>query len=138
MIVLALAVLIVAHGLADALAVGEKGKPGEIKLDGPYVHSVFFYLKKDAPKDEAEALIKDAHQMLAKIETVRRLRVGRPAEKATPKFASGDYQVGLMILFDNYDGLETYLNHDLHKKYVAKHEKYLDKVQVYDFMNQTK
>lgn len=110
-------------------------KPGA-KADAPYVHCVIFYLKKDAPKDTAKALAADAHELLAKIPTVRSIKIGPPADKATPKFAINDYQVGLLVLLDNFDGLKTYLDHPLHLKYVEKHEKHLDKILVYDFINQ--
>src|SRR5262249_23217950 len=108
------------------------------KADAPYIHAVIFYLKKDAPKDEAKALIADATELLAKIPTVRGVKAGLPAEKSTPKFAVTDYQVGLLVFFDNFDGLKTYLDHPLHVKYVEKHEKHIDKVVVYDFINQLK
>jgi hypothetical protein len=108
------------------------------KADAPYVHCVIFYLKKDAPKDEGKALVADAHELLAKIPTVRSIKIGPPAEKSTPKVAVTDYQIGLLVTFDNYDGLKTYLDHDLHLKYVEKHMKHIDKVLVYDFINQAK
>ena len=108
------------------------------KADAPYIHAVIFYLKKDAPKDEAKALIADATELLAKIPTVRSVKAGLPAEKSTPKFAITDYQVGLLVTFDNFDGLKTYLEHPLHLKYVEKHEKHIEKVLVYDFINQLK
>jgi hypothetical protein len=99
----------------------------------PFVHSVIFYLKKGAPENEAEALVADAHQILAKIPTVHNLHAGTPAEKGTPKVAVKDYQVGLLVLFEDADGLQTYLEHPLHRDYVSKHEKYIEKVLVYDF-----
>jgi hypothetical protein len=104
----------------------------------PYVHAVIFYLKKDAPKDEVETLIDDSHKLLAKIPSVKGLWVGRPAEKSTPKFAVTDYQVGLLVLFDNADGLTEYLDHKLHLEYVEKHAKHFERVPVYDFINQKK
>lgn len=107
-------------------------------VKAPYVHSVIFYLKKDAPKDEGKALIADAHDLLAKIPSVRTIKIGPPAEKATPKVAVTDYQIGLLVLFDNYDGLKTYLDHDLHLKFVDKHMKHIEKVLVYDFENAKK
>lgn len=120
----------------------DKDKTSEFKAvakaDPGYVHTVIFYIKKDAPKDEADALIKDAYSMLAKIPTVRLLKIGLPAEKATPKLAVTDYQVGLVIFFDNYDGLKEYLEHADHVKYVDKHMKHLDKIVVYDFINSKK
>jgi hypothetical protein len=99
-----------------------------------FVHTVFFYLKKDAPANEADALIADAQKSLAKIPSVREIRAGKPAEKATP-VAVKDYQVGLLVRFDDAEGLHTYLDHPLHKEYVSAHEKNLDKVLVYDFLS---
>jgi hypothetical protein len=125
---------------AQSAEVGAGAKGGEqprAKMAN-YVHTVIFYLKKDAPRGEAGALIKDAHQMLTKIPTVRRLSAGRPAEKATPDVAITDFQVGLLVHFDDYKGLQTYLDHPLHTEYVQKHKKYWEKVAVYDFINQTK
>lgn len=103
-----------------------------------YVHAVIFYMKKDAPKTAVQDLIADAHKLLAKIPSVKHLWVGRPAEKATPKFALSDYQVGLLVLFDNYQGLQEYLDHKLHTEFVEKHAKHWDRVPVYDFVNQMK
>jgi hypothetical protein len=116
------------QGSADPLRVAAD------KADkGNYVHTVIFYLKKDAPKGEAEALITDAHELLEKIPTVRSLKVGPPAEKSTPEVSVKDYQVGLLCTFDDFDGLKTYLEHPQHLKYVDKHKKNLEKVLVYDF-----
>lgn len=102
----------------------------------PYVHTVIFYLKKDAPAGTTEALVADCHRVLAKIKSVRGVWAGKPADKATPKFAVMDYQVGLLVLFDNADGLQTYLEDPLHEEFVKKHGQHLDKVLVYDFMSQ--
>ena len=54
------------------------------------------------------------------------------------KFAVTDFSVGLLVLFDDYDGLQTYLDHPLHTEYLEKHGKYWEKVPVYDFVNQKK
>jgi hypothetical protein len=126
--------LISAPGLA-----GDAKKDKEVKKEkANYVHTVIFYLKNDTPKDEAETLIADCHKLLAKIPSVKGLWAGLPAEKSTPKFAVTDYQVGLLVLFDNYEGLQVYLDHPLHTEFVDKHLKHLDKVPVYDFVNKKK
>ncbi len=136
LVVLALAALLMAQG---ANAGGDKkGAQKQAKKKAPYVHTVYFYLKKDAPKQEVSALIEDSHKLLAKIPSVRGLWVGRPAEQSTPKFAGKDYAVGLLVLFDDYAGLEQYLKHPLHDEYLEKHGKHWEKVSVYDFMNQKK
>ena len=100
----------------------------------PLVHTVIFYLKKDAPANEADALVADTQKLLAKIPTVREIRAGKPADKATP-IAAKDYQVGLLVLFDDTDGLHTYSDHPLHKEFVANHAKSFEKVVVYDFLS---
>jgi hypothetical protein len=105
-----------------------------------YVHAVIFHVKKEAPEEEVPALIRDAHELLAKIPSVRELRAGRPAEKGTPDFAKKDFQVGLLVLFDDFQGLETYLEHPLHQKFLDRHGSHVDleKLQVYDFVDQKK
>lgn len=126
--VLALAWFMAGHGSADSVrVVADKAEKGN------YVHAVIFYLKKDAPKGEADTLIADAHEMLDKIPSVRSLKIGPPAAKSTPKYAVTDYQVGLVCTFDDFDGLKAYLDNPQHLKLVEKHEKHLDKVLVYDF-----
>jgi hypothetical protein len=108
------------------------------KAELPYVHAVIFHLKKDAPQDAIAGLIEDCHGILGKINSVRHLSVGRPAEKATPKYAKSDYSVGLLVIFDNAEGLYQYLNDQEHQKFLDKHAKYWDVVHVYDFVNQKK
>lgn len=125
-------------------AQGGDGKKAEeaAKLKGearpPYVHTVVFYLKKDAPKDETEQIIADAHTLLAKIPSVKGLWIGRPAEKATPNLAVGDYHVAWVLLFDDYAGLQEYLDHKLHLEFREKHAKHAERVLIYDFINQKK
>jgi hypothetical protein len=107
----------------------------------PLVHTVILYLKKDAPEGEVDALIADAHELLRPIPSVRDLRAGKPAENPKPdNFTKNDYQVGLLVLFDNLAGLDAYLKHPMHLKFVDKHKKYIDfdKLLVYDFVNQKK
>jgi hypothetical protein len=131
--------LVAGLALAATILARAADPPGQTAgAKPPYVHAVIFYLKKDAPKGEVEALIEDTHKLLAKIPTVRNLWVGRPAERATPDYAIKDFQVGLLVLFDDYNGLKAYLDHKLHQEYLDKHGKYWDKVPVYDFVNQNK
>jgi hypothetical protein len=106
----------------------------------PFVHCVIFHIKKDAPAGEAEALIADAHEMLSAIPSVRSLRAGKPAAKEKPDNARRDYQVGLLVLFNDLEGLSAYQIHPMHLKFVEKHGKYIEmeKLGVYDFVDQKK
>jgi hypothetical protein len=112
---------------------GRRDRKATARKPASFVHTVIFYLKKGAPETEADALIADAQKLLSRIPTVREIRAGRPADKATP-ITIKDYQVGLLVLFDDADGLQTYLDHPLHKEYVSNHEKSFEKVVVYDFV----
>jgi Stress responsive A/B Barrel Domain len=120
--------------LADRSASAQPPKQGP----PPYVHSVVFYLKKDTPPAKVQAMIADCHSILGKIPSVRSLWVGRPADKATPDLAVKDYQLGLMVLFDDYAGLKAYLDHPTHLKFVETYAPTFEKALVYDFENQTK
>jgi hypothetical protein len=106
----------------------------------PFVHVVIFTMKKDAPEGEADALIADAHELLQTIPSVRGLKVGKPSEKSSPRAAHKKYDVGLMVLFEDAEGMETYLKHPQHLKYVDKHLKHVDeeKLVVYDFVDTKK
>lgn len=128
--VLALAWMTSGHRYADVVRAAEKDAKA-----ANFVHTVIFYLKKDAPKDEAKALVTDAHGILTKIPTVRGIKAGPPSSKSTPEVAVTDYTVGLLVLFDDAAGLKTYLDHPEHLKYVEKHKKFIDKVIVYDFVD---
>ena len=111
--------------------------PKEEKKEAHFTHVVIFQLKKDAGAEATQSLIADSHEMLEKIPTVRGLKVGRPSEKSEG-ISIKDFQVGLLVMFDDYDGLKTYIDHEEHKNYVKKHGKNFDKVLVYDFINQAK
>ena len=105
----------------------------------PYAHTVIFHLKKDAPADTVEKIIEGCHTLEA-IPTVRALKAGRPApaDASTPKIALQDYDVALVVLFDDAAGLKTYLTHEIHLKFVKDYGQYFEKVQVYDFSDQKK
>ena len=77
----------------------------------------------------------DCHKLLEKIPSVKQLWVGRPAKEATPDLASKDYDVALTIAFENYDGLKSYIDHDLHKQFIARNKEHWQRVQIYDFVH---
>jgi hypothetical protein len=106
----------------------------------PLVHTVIFTLTKDAPESEADALIADCHEMLRPIPSVRDLRAGKPADNPMPGNAQRNYSVGLLVLFDDVQGLNAYAKDPMHLKFVQKHGKYLDRqnLRVFDFVDQKK
>jgi hypothetical protein len=125
------AVLLLAVGSAGG---GDKGKGKQAKR--PLVHAVYFYLKEDAPADAADKLIDDAHEFLKPIATVRSFWVGRPAPGPKSEVVKSDYQVGLLITFDDRAAYQTYADHPLHLKFVERHKKNFKSVSVYDFVHE--
>jgi len=113
---------------------------GKAAAKPAFTHVVVFYLTKDAPKEEADALIADCHDLLARISTVRELKAGKPSDKGAPMVSRTDYHVGLLVLFDNADGMKAYLDDKLHQDFITKHGKYIDrdKLIVLDFQDQAK
>jgi hypothetical protein len=98
-----------------------------------YVHTVVLTLKSDSKSTEGQSLLDDIPN-LQKIKTVRGLWYGSPADKATPDFAVKDFTVGITLLFDDYDGLKSYLDDPAHKKFADKHLKFFEKPVVYDVL----
>src|SRR5262245_6299844 len=112
--VLALAWAVAGDRPARTVHAADKPAAGK---SAPYVHCVIFHLKKDAPENAAEGLITDAQELLAKIPSVREVKAGRPADKGTPDLAKKDFQVGLLVLVEDFDALKAYLDHPLHQEY---------------------
>ncbi len=125
-----LAAALVALLIVGAVTAEEKGAGKSAR----FTHVVIFYVNKDAPAGTVEGMIADAHELLAKIPTVREVRAAKPAANGTP-IARKDYQVGLVVLFDDAEGLKAYADHPLHKQYVEKYLKYCDpdRLSIFDF-----
>ncbi|MGH7173557.1 MAG: Dabb family protein [Gemmataceae bacterium] len=110
------------------------------KGHAPYAHVVVFRMKKDAAKDTVAKAIADCHELLAKIPAVRSVRAGRPVAKGTPDVPKMHYDFALIVLLENAEGLQAYLKHPLHLKFVERYGPAFDmeKLQVFDFLNQKK
>jgi hypothetical protein len=100
--------------------------------NAPYVHTVVLKLKKDTSGDETQSILNDL-PALGAIASVRGIWFGTPATKATPDVAASNYDVALTVLFDDYNGLKSYLADSIHKKFVDKHMKYWETPVVYDY-----
>jgi hypothetical protein len=103
-----------------------------------FVHTVIFYLKKDVPESTVDTIIADARDLLVEVPTVRGLKVGRRSEKSNGERNDKEFQIGLLVLFDGYDGLQEYNVHPKHKEFVARHLKSFEKIAVFDFEDTSK
>ena len=112
----------------------EKASAGK----APFVHTVIFYLKKDVADNTVDTVIADARELLSQVPTVRGLKIGRRSERSSGQSNDKDFQIGLLVLFDGYDGLQEYIQHPKHKEFVARHLKSFDKIKVFDFEDTSK
>src|SRR5262245_45444943 len=108
-------------------------------LQGHFAHVVLFTMNKGAPASALDAVAEDCHELLGKINAVRGVKVGKPAEDATPKYARKNYDLALLILVDDAAGLKEYHDDPLHTAFLEKHGKHIDmdRLQVFDFLDET-
>jgi len=99
-----------------------------------YVHAVFFTCKPGTPDSEIDALVADGYKLLSKVPSVRKLDTGRRDPGAERDVNVKDYNVGLLVYFDDRRGCDQYTDHPLHKQYVEKHKPYWSQVRVCDFV----
>ncbi len=99
------------------------------------VHVVLFKVKNGVSKQDARRLIDDAHRLLKKIPVVKELHVGYRAPGDRPVHIQ-DYDIGLYILFDRLEDVDTYLKHPLHVEYAERAREVTESVRVADFYSQ--
>jgi hypothetical protein len=95
-----------------------------------FVHSVYFWLKKDLSQDQ----LKTFHEKLlalTKIETVRESYVGIPAETDRP-IIDRTYDVVLILAFENKEQHDIYQDHPVHDNFRISCEQCWTKVKIYD------
>jgi hypothetical protein len=95
------------------------------------VHTVFFWLKKGAPKSAAKALVADCRKYL-QTPTVRHLWAAPPARTPVRDVVDATYDVGLTVVFDDVAGHDAYQEHPDHKAFIARNKKHWLRVVVYD------
>ena len=137
--ILLFGMIVLAAGLTVRTAATDEARSDK-KGQAPYAHVVVFRMKEDAPKDAVEKAIADCRELLAKVPSVRSVRAGRPAAEGTPDVPKMQYDFALLVLFEDAAGLKAYIDHPLHVKFVQKHGPNfnMEKLQVFDFMNQSK
>ena len=95
------------------------------------VHSVFFWLKKSAPKGAAAKLVKECRTYL-KTSTVRHLWAAPPAPTPDRPVIDATYDVGLTVVFDDLRGHDAYQEDPQHLKFIARNKALWQRVAVYD------
>ena len=99
-----------------------------------FIHTVYFWLKPETSDAARTQLVRDCHEMLGKIPTVRQLWAGPPA--MTPRnVVDNSYSVGLTVVLEDLKGHDVYQEHALHKDFIQRNKEHWTRVQVYDFID---
>ena len=96
------------------------------------VHTVFFWMKKNAPKNAAKQTIADALKYL-KSPSVKHLWAGGPAKTEARDVVNATYDVGLTVTFDTVADHDAYQDDPQHQVFIQRNKKNWLRVEVYDF-----
>ena len=94
-------------------------------------HHVFFWLKNPGSSIDRDKLI-EGLRTLQKIESVRQLHIGVPADTEKRPVVDNSFSVSELMFFDDVAGQNIYQEHPLHKKFVENYSSLWEKVIVYD------
>ena len=96
------------------------------------VHTVFFWMKKDAPKGAAKQTIQDARKYLD-TPTVKQIWAGPPAKTEARDVINATYDAGLTVIFDTIADHDAYQEDPQHQVFIKRNKKNWLRVEVYDF-----
>lgn len=116
-----------AAGTVTASAISLK----EQKEEWPIVHHVFFWLKNPGSTEDRDKLVAGV-KTLAKIETVRKLRVGIVASTEKRDVVDNSWAVSELMFFSDLAGQATYQTHPIHLEFIKTCSHLWEKVIVYD------
>lgn len=95
------------------------------------LHSVFIYLKDDAPSDLNKKMKIDILTELSKIDSVQKVYAGRPLG-VDRDVVDNDYAMSIQAFFENREGMLAYQKDPIHLSFVGKYKKYWDHIRVCD------
>ncbi len=99
--------------------------------EGAYRHVVFFKFKDDAPAEKVAAIEQAFVELAGKVETVTGFEWGT---NVSPEGLNDGFTHCFLVTFKDKAGLEAYLPHPEHEKFVAQLKPLLDKVCVVDYV----
>jgi len=103
-------------------------KPAE---EWPVIHHVFFWLKNPGSAEDRDKLLAGV-KTLAKIETVKKLRVGVVASTEKRDVVDNSWAVSELMFFSDLAGQATYQTHPIHLEFIKNCSHLWEKVIVYD------
>jgi hypothetical protein len=117
--------------LLSTLIVGSAALSKTMEKKPKLSHHVFFWLKNPNSKEDRDKLIAGLRK-LEKIETIRSLQIGVPADTEKRPVVDNSFAVSELMFFDDVQGQNVYQDHPLHKKFIEDCSMLWEKVIVYD------
>ncbi|OUW15642.1 MAG: hypothetical protein CBD18_08590 [Opitutales bacterium TMED158] len=96
------------------------------------VHTVFFTFTESSDEADVQACADDARNLLGKIETVKALYIGSPADTEIRPVSVRDFDLCLTVIFDSIADHDVYQTHPLHDEFIANNKEHWGKVSVCD------
>jgi hypothetical protein len=104
-----------------------------VSAPGELAHTVYFWLKPDAPADTAAAMVAFYRTEVAPLPGVLRVLVGAPRRVATPRdVVDASYTLGATTVFATAADEDVWQTHPVHEAFIARFSPHFAKVQVYD------
>ncbi len=101
-------------------------------LNPTYMHAVFFTCNPDTPKERMKAMVADSLKELPRISSVRKVSCGlRDASMDRPVNVA-DFDLGLIVHFDDRRGYEAYRRHPIHFEQTDRYGDMVAKMRVFD------
>jgi len=112
----------------------EKAESFEKEISSPtLMHTVYFWTKEGLSEADEKSLVEGC-KSLAKIESVSRLRMGKPAPSEARDVVDHSYSYALNVEFVDNAAQEAYQIDPIHLQFIEDHKDKWTKVIVYDNM----
>lgn len=100
------------------------------KLEGGFIHMVFFWLVDDSPAVK-KTFLKELNQFISQVDEIKKSHIGPPAN-TDRDVIDNTYSYNLVLTFDSKKAHDIYQAHPLHKQFIENASSLWSRVQVYD------
>ncbi len=102
------------------------------QMESPTImHTVYIWLKEDLSEADEQAFVQSC-KSLSTIESVKRLRMGKPSNTENREVVDQSYSYGMNIEFVDLAAHDAYQVDPIHLKFIEDHKDKWTKVVVYD------
>ena len=117
--------------LKEKLATAEKSLMEAKSDQTAFIHTVFFWMKKEVTEEEKANFMKNGLADLAKVPSIYKVYYG-PAAGTPREVVDNSYDAALVVHFKNTADQDEYQDDPIHLKFIEDYKHLWDRVQVYD------